>query len=213
MDQLDAPQEVFYRRLMSKVDDHGLYDGRASILRANLYPLRIDRVSEADVIRWLDACEREGLVRRYEVGGKPFIQMMNTGWDKRSQPKYPLPIENSCLHVPTAVSPVVGVVVGVVDVCTEQRSAASAPVAHLPLVDGSEFPVTEADIVGWRSAYPAVDVAQHLLRMREWCLSNPRKRKTKRGIRRFVTDWLGREQDRGGKVVPIKPRDEFAGAL
>ena len=28
VDQLDPPAEVFYRRLMSKVDDHGLFDGR-----------------------------------------------------------------------------------------------------------------------------------------------------------------------------------------
>ena len=44
VEQLDPPAEVFYRRLMSKVDDHGLYDARPSILRASLYPLRIDRV-------------------------------------------------------------------------------------------------------------------------------------------------------------------------
>ena len=211
--RLDWAGEVFYRRLMSKIDDHGLYDARLAILRASLYPLCLDRVAESDVERWLLACEAAELLETYVVDGKPYLLVFNTGWDKRSKPKHPFPPVNSRKQPPTDVSPVVDVVVVVGDVCTEQRSTPSAPVAHLPLVDGSEYAISAADIEGWRQAYPAVDVKAHLLRMREWCLSNPRKRKTRRGIRRFVTDWLSREQDRGGKVIPIKPRDEFANAV
>lgn len=210
VEQLDPAEEVFYRRLMSKVDDHGLYDGRPSILRTSLFPLRVDRVSEDQIRAWVAKCELVNLLRTYEVGGKPFIQMLNTGWDKRSQPKYPLATENNCLQPRTSVPPVVvgDVVVG--EVCTEDLTV-SAPVAHLPLVDGSEWGITEADIVGWRKAFPAVDVKGQLLRMREWILANPSKRKTRKGIRRFVVTWLGKEQDRGGKVLPMKPRDDYAG--
>jgi hypothetical protein len=198
VERLTWEQEVFYRRLMSKVDDHGLYDARLSILRTSLYPLRVDRVQESEIKLWLEACETARLLQTYEVNGQPYLRMLDTGWDKRSKPKYPFPVENSRLNFPTDVSPVVGVVVGVVDVCTEDRTAVSAPVAHLPLVDGTEFEVHDADIEGWRKAFPAVDVRVQLLRMREWLLSNPRKRKTRRGIRRFITDWLGRDQDKGG---------------
>jgi hypothetical protein len=48
VDKLDWQAEVFYRRLLNKVDDHGLYDARPSVLRSSLYPLRVDRVREAD---------------------------------------------------------------------------------------------------------------------------------------------------------------------
>ena len=62
IDQLDAAAEVFYRRLMSKVDDHGLFDARPAMLRASLYPLRVDRVREADIARWIAACEKAGVI-------------------------------------------------------------------------------------------------------------------------------------------------------
>jgi uncharacterized phage protein (TIGR02220 family) len=96
VDRLEPAAEVFYRRLLNKVDDHGLYDGRPSILRANLYPLRVDRVREADISRSLAACQSAGLIVLYENGGKPYLMALDTGWDKRSKPKYPLPPENIC---------------------------------------------------------------------------------------------------------------------
>lgn len=101
VDSLDAPAEVFYRRLMSKVDDHGLFDARPSILRASLFPLRTDRVREADISRWMAACQKAGLIVLYEADGKPFLCLLKTGWDKRSKPKYPLPPENICKQVLT----------------------------------------------------------------------------------------------------------------
>jgi hypothetical protein len=108
IDLLDAPAEVFYRRLMSKVDDHGLYDARPAILRASLYPLRVDRVREADISRWIAACEKAGLIALYEHAGKPYMQMLDTRWQVRSEAKYPLPPENACLQPQTPV-PVFGV--------------------------------------------------------------------------------------------------------
>lgn len=91
IDQLDAPAEVFYRRLMSKVDDYGLFDARPAILRASLYPLRLDRVREADIARWIAACEKAGVIALYEHGGKPYLQMRDTNWQVRSEPKHPPP--------------------------------------------------------------------------------------------------------------------------
>lgn len=91
IEQLDAPAEVFYRRLMSKVDDHGLYDARPSILRSSLYPLRVDRVREADIARWIAACEKAGVIALYQHDGKPYLQMLDTRWQARSEAKYPLP--------------------------------------------------------------------------------------------------------------------------
>jgi hypothetical protein len=125
VNKLDAPAEVFYRRLMSKVDDHGLYDARPPILRTYLYPLRVDRVREADITRWLAACEKAGLIALYSHDGKPYLQMLDTRWSVRSEPKYPLPsdpgstlsraAENRCKQV-KAVVPVFGVVGVVGDV-------------------------------------------------------------------------------------------------
>lgn len=70
------------------------------------------------------------------------------------------------------------------------------PVIGLPLNDGTEHNVTEEDLREYSSLYPAVDVMQQLRNMRGWLLSNPTHRKTKRGIKAFITKWLSKEQDR-----------------
>lgn len=112
IDELDPPTEVFYRRLLSKCDDHGLYDARPAILRASLYPLRIDRVREADCSRWMAACQKAGLLVLYAHDGRPYLQVLNTRWIKRSDPKYPLPTDvNNCAQLKTVAPVVVDVVV------------------------------------------------------------------------------------------------------
>jgi len=103
VEQLDFPAEVFYRRLMSKVDDHGLFDARPSILRATLFPLRVDRVREADISRWIAICEKAGLIVLYNSSGKDCLKMLDTRWQVRSEPKYPLPTVNNCKQPETPV--------------------------------------------------------------------------------------------------------------
>ena len=66
----------------------------------------------------------------------------------------------------------------------------------LPLNDGSEWGVGAEEVRQWQALYPAVDVPQALRSMRGWLLANRTRRKTARGIERFVVAWLSREQDR-----------------
>lgn len=81
--------------------------------------------------------------------------------------------------------------------CAEPETASTPPVITLPLNDGSEYPVSPESVKEWTGLYPAVDVMQQLRNMKGWLLSNPEKKKTRRGINRFITGWLSREQDRG----------------
>lgn len=105
VDRLDSAAEVFYRRLMSKVDDYGLYDARPTILRASLFPLRVDRVREADISRWIAECEKAGLIALYYHDGKPYVQILDTRWPVRSEAKYPLPaIANNRKQEPAIAS-------------------------------------------------------------------------------------------------------------
>ena len=78
-----------------------------------------------------------------------------------------------------------------------QTSQPEADVEALILNDGSEWRPTEALFAEYVRLYPNVDVKQQFNVMRSWCLSNPKKRKTKRGITRFVNSWLTKEQDKG----------------
>lgn len=72
------------------------------------------------------------------------------------------------------------------------------PFISLLLNDKSEYPVFQEQVDSWSELYPAVDVPQELRKMRGWCDANPSKRKTKRGILRFINNWLSGEQDKGG---------------
>ena len=85
----------------------------------------------------------------------------------------------------------------IVSSCAEPEAGSTPPVVELPLNDGSEYGVTEKQCREWAELYPSVDVPQQLRNMRGWLLSNKERRKTKRGINRFITNWLSREQDRG----------------
>lgn len=77
--------------------------------------------------------------------------------------------------------------------CAEQSSA---PIAALPLVDGSLYSITSEEYLKDCEAYPAVEVLSAYKQMARWLDSNPKNRKTRQGIRRFVNSWLSREQDR-----------------
>ena len=89
--------------------------------------------------------------------------------------------------------------------CAEPQAASAPPVISLPLNDGTFFDVSENDRAKWSQLYPNVDVLQQLRKMAGWCDSNPTKRKTRGGIKRFITSWLSREQDKGGKAPQNKP--------
>lgn len=83
------------------------------------------------------------------------------------------------------------------DFCAEQPGDGRVPVIGLPLNTGEQYAVMAEDVTEWSALYPAVDVMQELRKMRGWCDANPRKRKTKRGVRSFVVGWLSRAQDNG----------------
>lgn len=93
---------------------------------------------------------------------------------------------------------------------------AFADCASIPLNDGTEYRPTQPEVDEWRSLYPVVDVLQELREMRGWSTSNPEKRKTRRGVVKFVVRWLAKEQDKGhtngnGKpqVLPAEKPPEF----
>lgn len=79
-------------------------------------------------------------------------------------------------------------------ICSEQN-AHSLEFISLPLNDKTNFSISESDVNKYQELYPNVDVSQELRNMKGWLDANPTKRKTKRGINRFVNGWLQRKQD------------------
>ena len=65
----------------------------------------------------------------------------------------------------------------------------------IPCKDG-EAPVDPLWIKEWKDLY--LDVDQELLKARSWAADNESKRKTKKGLRRFLGNWIRR-------ACPLKP--------
>lgn len=78
----------------------------------------------------------------------------------------------------------------------KQKKTSSPVVISIILNDKTEYGITEADVMAWKEIYPAVDVMQELRKMKGWSEANPKKRKTKNGIKRFINSWLAGEQDK-----------------
>lgn len=77
----------------------------------------------------------------------------------------------------------------------------SEVVANLPQNDGLFFQITKEQYDRWQELYPAVNVKSELSKIIGWLEANPAKRKTARGMLRFVNSWLSREQDKAHMPV------------
>lgn len=91
VDSLSEHAELFYRRLLSVVDDHGLFYGNPKLIRAACYPLRLDRVSDDDVRGYLEECLAAGLVSFPSISGKTVIIVRKFGQHVRAKTSKYLP--------------------------------------------------------------------------------------------------------------------------
>ena len=107
INRLSDAAEVFYRRLLSRVDDHGLFDARPAVLIAGLYPLRL-KTTENKCLQLLAETVAANLVKVYEIDGKRFLKCMDTKWKIRSEPRFPVPTNGtkylSCEQLFTTVN-------------------------------------------------------------------------------------------------------------
>jgi hypothetical protein len=94
VNKLSPAAEVFYRRLMSVVDDYGRYTAHPTLLKAALFPLQLSRVSETDIEEWLRQCV--DLIQLYSEEGKDYLAILNFGQRTRTPSKFPAPAE--CQH-------------------------------------------------------------------------------------------------------------------
>lgn len=94
--------------------------------------------------------------------------------------------------------------------CKEKKDNKIMPaepaVITLLLNDKTEYGVTIEQVAMYQELYPAVDIMQQLRHMKGWLFANPDRRKTKKGINRFINTWLQKEQDRGRTVQYVNAK-------
>jgi hypothetical protein len=97
LNELTAPEEILFYRLIVNCDDYGIADARIKMLRAKCFPLKTDTIKESDVEKWLKGLIRANLCFLYEVEGKRYLKM--TSWERHQQirakrSKFPTPDSN-----------------------------------------------------------------------------------------------------------------------
>mgnify|MGYP003669582688 CR=1 FL=1 len=75
----------------------------------------------------------------------------------------------------------------------------------MPLKDGTNIMLGNSFMTELEKTYPFKDINQELQKMRTWLIANPEKQKTRRGISRFVSNWLSQHKDNDPK-----PTDSYA---
>jgi hypothetical protein len=242
-----APEvALFYLGICSFCDDHGRFEWNPVLVRADLDPYDAKFGGVKGVEKLLAALERLGRIRRYVANGRTYGLMPSFGSHQKpnrpSPSRFPEPPNTltegsvSPHGADTAGGGVgEGEGYGGGEVGAEASSASESPskqttlksiespgptIATLPCVGNgpNEFAVTQAMVDGWKPAFPAVDIPQQIQRMRVWLDANKSRRKTHTGMERFITQWLGSEQDRGVGTrsaavgsMPAMPPSAFTG--
>jgi hypothetical protein len=92
IDKLTGPAELFYRRLMSVVDDHGRFFANPKLLRSAAFPLKdSEQVPESCITAWLAECEAVDLVVVYEAKGTRYVCLQDFGQRTYGKSKFPDP--------------------------------------------------------------------------------------------------------------------------
>lgn len=136
--RLGWAEEVFYRRLMSVVDDFGRYYADPGLLRAACYPRQLSKVSDPDIGKWLHSCAGAGLVRVYEASdSERYLQLLDFRQQTRAKKsKFP-----------------------------QESGTCAADATHTPSTSEADAPVFvfgDGDVIGdeARERAPAVDIPE-----------------------------------------------------
>lgn len=235
IDALSWFEEVFFYRLIVNCDDFGRLDARPKILKSKLFPLKeiredqvvntLYRLSLANIIivymyderpylqlrTWGNHQQIRNKRSRYpELSDSKEIDFTGFNEEKMTLHDFEIlcnqlissdcncprnPIQSESNPNPN-LNP---------STCSEPEAPELPSVINLPLNDNTEYGVTEDEVRIWKELYPAVDVMQELRNMKGWLLSNSTKRKTRRGTPRFITGWLGKQQNKGGSFQRVPP--------
>ena len=240
IDQLSWFEEVLFYRMIVSADDYGCLDGRAAVLKNTLFPTK-ENITKKAINDGIAKLLKVGLVEAYAVSERPYIHLLTFESHQRlrnKNRKFPEPpgakkepksdLTDNCLTNDGQLTDNCLLELELEEeleekrtrtrtsLCSEQTSdevphEQSANVEALPLNDGTEWFPTASQYEEYHRLYPAVDIRQAFADMRGWCNGNPTKRKTRKGINRFVNSWLSREQDKyhPGNKVKTKGFDVF----
>ena len=209
---LTLTEESIYHRLLVSADDYGIFYADPILLLRILYPRKTD-VTEEVIREGLDHMEEAGIISRYTAEGEDYLKICS--WEnnqrlRNSRHKFPVPEEEEPTpeSAPEPETKEKARQEKPADHNANKKAADKAPktadeiIIQLPLNDNTDYNVTQEEISEFSSLYPAVDVLQEYRGMKAWCMSNPHKRKTRNGIKKFINGWLANAQKQARSSPP-----------
>jgi hypothetical protein len=218
------PLRVAFAGLWTVADRDGRFRWQPDELKLDCLPY--DDVAFGSV---LDALERGGFVRRYAVAGKDYGFIPS--WaehqvigNREAQSVLPDP-GVMCSTVDTVIT---GSVQGEREgkgregnrkgkgdssEALTRSEPACALVTTGPVVmvfptigtAGDSWRLRQTQVDEWQGAYPPLDVLAECRKALSWVNANPGRRKTPRGMPKFLNGWLSRAVDSGrGTVAPTR---------
>lgn len=209
---LPAVHRLCFIGLWCQADKAGRFEDRPLRLKARLFPF-----DDVDMDAVLADLARAGFVARYVVDGKRYACVKPSSWDKHQRPR-PDEAESVLPSVDTADSDE-----SVPTQCLGKERKGSGKEGRecaLPLADappavltfptvgqsGSEWGLMQGLVDSWADTFPALDVLGECRRARAWIDANPDRRKTARGMQKFLLRWLSRATDSFRGAVPERQK-------
>ena len=236
VNSLSDAAEVFFVRLIQCADDYGRFYGTPMLLKSYLFPLKDKRV--ADISRWIAECVKAGLIADYEVAGKRFVEIrkFNQRLRLKGDSKFPAPPDESppddsqmtvmCQSCDSQMTARSEKREARSDIkVSEQSSSTFSPEPGNPGNPGKRTPekiffdydgdarihgITQQQLDLWKENFPAVDVETELKSASAWLDGNRKNRKT--DVKRFLVNWLKRQQDRAPRVAAEQQPPQRHGA-
>ena len=202
-------------------DDAGRHPANVKRLKMEVFPG--DPFTDKQVRGFVDELIHNGLMVEYIHENKGFWQV--TGWkhQKIDRPNYkygpldenghPMPIDEHSTndrrtfedHSPPEGNGREGKgeegsgkeVSGVVDEATTPLEDELTEFTFV-VCDGSEWTLSQRKLSEYRSSFPELGLEVEFRKAAQWLRDNPSRRKTRRGMHKFLGSWLARVQDSGG---------------
>ena len=206
--RLSIFSRLLFIGLISNADDEGRGKANSIFLKSVIFPYDNIRIIEVD--KALSEISHNTSIDFYELDGNKYYAFKNwSKWQNVSHPTKsaikPLDstfqsiretFENNSRNIPPNI-----IEVNLIEdnICSEQTPT-EILVISLILNDKTEYSVFQEQVSIWTELYPNVDILQELRNMKGWLISNPKKRKTRGGILRFINFWLAKRQNNGSKT-------------
>ena len=211
---------ILFCGLWCLADKQGRLEDRPLRIKAEIFPYR----EGIDINGYLTELSRLGFILRYKHVNTCYIQILN--FSKHQKPHHTekdseipeftndceitvnSPLNNgyapSDSLIPDSLIP--DSLIPDNAPSSKDEEAPRQPLLKFPLnKKGTFFYVYHEDVAEWQESFPGIDAMLELKKCRQWSIDNPTKRKTKGGIRKHISGWLGRAQDNGRSCGKGKP--------